>query len=81
MNVILLLLALLVLGTILTTLAFYLCWYYDRRSFPEQAVLPGEEPLRPLSVVLGIVKEAAALTLLVAAPSGFRRKGSCSHPV
>ena len=66
MSVILMLLALLVLGTVLTTLAFYLCWYYDRRSFPEQAALPGEEPLRPLSVVLGIVKEAAALTLLVA---------------
>ena len=66
MGLILFLLALLVLTTVSITLVFYLCWYYDRRSFPEQSVLPGEQPLRLLPVLLGVAKEAAALTLLVA---------------
>ena len=66
MSVILLLPVLLVLVTVLTTLALYLCWFYDRRSFPEQAKLPDEEIMRPLSILIGIIKESAALTTLVA---------------
>ena len=65
MGLILFLLALAVLATVSITLLFYVCWYYDRRSFPEQAVLPGEQPLRLLPTMVGIAKEAASLTVLV----------------
>ena len=65
MGLILFLLALGVLATVMLTLAFYMCWYYDRRSFPEQAKLPGEQPLRLLPTIVGILKEAASLTVLV----------------
>ena len=65
MDLIIFLLSLLVMSTVTLTLAFYLCWYYDRRSFPEQSELPGEPPLRLLPTLLGMAKEAAALTVLV----------------
>jgi len=65
MGLIILLLALAVLTTVSITLLFYMCWFYDRRSFPEQAQLPGEQPLRLLPTVVGIIKEAASLTVLV----------------
>ena len=65
MALILFLRALAVLATVSITLLFYVCWYYDRRSFPEQAVLPGEQPLRLLPTMVGIAKEAASLTVLV----------------
>jgi len=65
MGLIIFLLALAVLTTVSITLLFYLCWYYDRRSFPEQAELPGEQPLRLVPAMLGMAKEAAALTVLV----------------
>ncbi|MEQ3635263.1 alpha/beta fold hydrolase [Alcanivorax sp.] len=65
MDLIIFLLALLVMSTVTLTLAFYLCWYYDRRSFPQQSELPGEHPLRLLPTLLGMAKETAALTVLV----------------
>ncbi len=65
MGLILFLLTLAVLTTVSITLLFYLCWFYDRRSFPEQAQLPGEQPLRLLPTLVGIAKEAVSLTVLV----------------
>ena len=65
MGLIIFLLALAVLSTVSITLLFYLCWFYDRRSFPEQAQLPDEPPLRLIPTVVGIIKEAASLTVLV----------------
>lgn len=65
MGLIIFLLVLAVVATVSVTLLFYVCWYYDRRSFPEQAVLPGEQPLRLLPTMAGILKEAASLTVLV----------------
>lgn len=65
MGLIVLLLTITVLVVTAVTLIFYLCWYYDRRSFPEQAALPGERPLRPLPVLVGMAKEVGSLLLLV----------------
>ncbi|HBC18903.1 MAG TPA: lipase, partial [Alcanivorax sp.] len=65
MGLIIFLLALAIFTTVSITLLFYMCWFYDRRSFPEQAQLPGEQPLRLLPTVVGIIKEAASLTVLV----------------
>ena len=61
MDLIIFLLSLLVMSTVTLTLAFYLCWYYDRCSFPEQSELPGEPPLRLLPTLLGMAKELSLI--------------------
>ena len=61
MGLILFLLTLAVLTTVSITLLFYLCWFYDRRSFPEQAQLPGEQPLRLLPTLVGEVDPPLAI--------------------
>ncbi|MDX1802949.1 MAG: alpha/beta fold hydrolase [Alcanivorax sp.] len=59
------LLILLVLVTTTITVLFYLVWYFDRRNFPAQAVLPGGRPLHWWGVLVGMAFEAFSLTLLV----------------
>lgn len=65
MNVIIFLLALAALVTVLVTLGLYLCWYFERRNFPELAELPDEPPMALVPALIGILKEALSLTLMV----------------
>ncbi len=65
MSLIVLLLVMVALVTVSLTLGLYLCWYFERRNFPELAVLPGEPPMARLPAVMGILKEALSLTLMV----------------
>ncbi|WP_111657792.1 esterase/lipase family protein [Isoalcanivorax indicus] len=65
MDLITLLLTLLFTVTGLQTLAFYAIWYYERRTRPEEAKVPGETPVKVLPGMLGILVEWAAITFLV----------------
>ncbi|MEE3321298.1 MAG: alpha/beta fold hydrolase [Pseudomonadota bacterium] len=64
MSVILFLLALVVAYSVGMTLVLYICWYYDRNNFPEQAKVPDEPPMRVWAALLAVLKEAGSLLLL-----------------
>ncbi len=64
MSIILFLLALVVVYSVAMTLVLYICWYYDRNNFPEQAKVPDEPPMRLWAAVLAMLGEAGSLLLL-----------------
>lgn len=65
MSILVFLLVAIGLGTALVSAGFFMCWYFERRNFPEQAVVPDETSFSPWLAMLGMVKEWLALTLLV----------------
>lgn len=85
LELLLILFGLLVSITGLQTCAFYAMWYYERRTHPESAIVPGETPVALAPGLLGILVEWAAVTLLVlsyplrllhdASPVRIRHKG------
>lgn len=65
MGLIALLLGLVVAITVMATLMLYVCWFYDRRTQPQESELPGDAPFVIWRVVLGVIQEAASLSVLV----------------
>ena len=61
----------LVLGTILTitalqTLAFYVIWYFERRTFRELSMIEGvDNTVRPVPGIVAIIAEWASISVLV----------------
>lgn len=59
-------LGLMLLGTAMQTGLFYMAWYYDRRNFPDQARVQGEEnDVRFLPAMVAGVLEWLAISFLV----------------
>ncbi|EKF74578.1 hypothetical protein A11A3_08125 [Alcanivorax hongdengensis A-11-3] len=66
MGLIIALLVLAALAVLGLTLTFYICWWYDRRNFPEQAELPGDRPISVLRAGVAVLWEWLCLSLLLA---------------
>lgn len=67
MTIIISLLIIWIICNLMLTLALYACWFYERRSHPETAHLAGGlDTLAARHVLIGMLREVAAFTLLQA---------------